>query len=286
MWDLINNKGKGIIKCDKSKLEKIIEDIYIDSCALGNMSGIEIDSAKKEFDIDMSYELNRIRDKWLVRKKDGNGKDKVLLPNFFRNIKEKTSVKNYLYKEYSTGMDMLLKNIKPSKKSHEETIGLNDIFIGIDSDNKPNYKNIEKVLELVYNSNAILKGFYLDDIDSEEMKIIRNSTITRLQNNMKDIDIKPCDIIFIISKISKASNKIKNNLTDIDKKYLSCKRMLISQLFSVYNDAFIKALKSQKTNNCYIIENIDINNEVMKNKIKDYDLYNHNYSLIIKKNKK
>ena len=277
MWDLINKKGRGIIKCTEDKVESLVEELYIDSCALGNMSGIEIDSAKKEFDIDMNYELNRIRDKWLIRQKDKNEKDRVLLPLFFKNIKEKSSVNNYLYKQYATSMDMLLKNLKVDMKNYQKTIPLNEIFIGIDNTHKPNYKIIEKVIDAMYTTNNMIKAFYMDNLDSTEMLILKKGLLNKMYNELSNIKLTSTDIVFIISKISKANSKLKQNLTDVDKKYLSCQRFLISQIFILYNNEFISMLKQQKTNNCKIV---DENNLKNKEILREYTIYGHKYYLI------
>ncbi len=94
-----------------------VADLYYDICQLDVMSGIEIDKAKKEFDIDNSKELNKLRSKYepLLREyeESENGeliKGKKKMPHFFSHISRQKGYydpqkKNYC--KYDTSMDYL-----------------------------------------------------------------------------------------------------------------------------------------------------------------------------------
>ena len=83
-----------------------IRDIYMDVCKLNVMSGIEIDKAKKEFAIDQSRELYRLRRKYLTEAADG----RTVKPVFFaRKDREKGyyDPQRNLYQKHRTSMDYL-----------------------------------------------------------------------------------------------------------------------------------------------------------------------------------
>ena len=70
IWDVLNRGGS----------YSDIEEIYKDVCILNIMSGIEIDKAKKEFNINNAKELRRLRDKYKIEGDDG----RAIKPNFFK----------------------------------------------------------------------------------------------------------------------------------------------------------------------------------------------------------
>lgn len=86
-------------------------DLYCDICTLNIMSGIEIDSAKKEFQISNAAELRRIREKYKMTLTDSDGKH--IKPSFFLHILRASGKKEYIntdstvFKEFETPMDYL-----------------------------------------------------------------------------------------------------------------------------------------------------------------------------------
>ena len=85
-----------------------VKNLYYDICQLDVMSGIEIDKAKKEFDIDNGKELNKIREKYNAVLTDKNGKKKT--PHFFSHIARQKGYYNperKNYTKYETSMDYL-----------------------------------------------------------------------------------------------------------------------------------------------------------------------------------
>lgn len=80
MWDNINNGASF----------ESVQPIYTDICQLSVMSNIEIDKAKKEFDVQMTKELERLTTKYL---KDENGSKS--LPEFMLEVsKQKPIIKD------------------------------------------------------------------------------------------------------------------------------------------------------------------------------------------------
>ncbi|MFQ9922517.1 MAG: hypothetical protein ACLRVU_03325 [Beduini sp.] len=88
---------------------KDIHMIYLDICKLAVMSGLEIDSAKKEFSISSSNEYKELKRKW---KREHNGK--VIKPYFFKKIAQIKGYEQDTKKEYvfhDSTMDYLQKII-------------------------------------------------------------------------------------------------------------------------------------------------------------------------------
>lgn len=87
-------------KSEKATYEEL-KKIYKDICTLSVMSGIEIDKAKKVFDIDSEAELAKIRNKYT-----GN-----YFPEFFKYIDKLKSTKRKIkrkgYRKYNCSMDRL-----------------------------------------------------------------------------------------------------------------------------------------------------------------------------------
>ena len=85
-----------------------VKDLYYDICQLDVMSGIEIDKAKKEFDVNTSKELDKIREKYKDELSDEYNKKKI--PHFFAHIARQKGYYNPIkknYSKYNTSMDYL-----------------------------------------------------------------------------------------------------------------------------------------------------------------------------------
>lgn len=85
-----------------------VKDLYYDICQLDVMSGIEIDKAKKEFDVNTAKELDKIREKYKNELSDEYSKKKI--PHFFAHIARQKGYYNPTkknYTKYNTSMDYL-----------------------------------------------------------------------------------------------------------------------------------------------------------------------------------
>lgn len=83
-----------------------VEELYFDICQLDVMSGIEIDKAKKEFDINNKKELDKIRKKYKNLLTDEYNKKRT--PHFFSHIARQKGYYNpekKSYLKYHTSMD-------------------------------------------------------------------------------------------------------------------------------------------------------------------------------------
>lgn len=108
-WDKVNN-GESF---------EANEDLYNDIAILDVMQGIEIDQAKKEFDIDNKKELKRLKEKYEEELTDEDGKK--ILPGFFSHISRRKGYydperKNYL--RHKSSMDYLVKIVNSFRVKH------------------------------------------------------------------------------------------------------------------------------------------------------------------------
>ena len=107
MWHRINN-GEPV--------SKVIEEVYPDIAKLDVMSNIEIDRAKREYEVDCYREMKVLRDKYLRRDK----KKRKIKPFFFAHI---SKLKGYYdpthnhYKHHDTTMDYLQDHVIHWRKS-------------------------------------------------------------------------------------------------------------------------------------------------------------------------
>lgn len=107
MWDMINNGAP----------EDAIMEIYYDSSQLCIMSGIEIDSAKKEFTISNTAELKKLAKKYCRR----DNKGRTVKPNFFAHVSRQKGYYNPQKKNYmahDTAMDYLQQIVNKECRGH------------------------------------------------------------------------------------------------------------------------------------------------------------------------
>lgn len=139
-------------------------ELYYDISILDVLSNIEIDKAKKEFDISSTNEINKIKAKYLRKDEDG----KTIKPNFFGYIaKDKgyydTKTKKYL--KHNTTMDYVQTSINKykRKKAVTEIIPFTEI---IDKSNYRgecvNLKQINNIIDLMRTMTAKCKQIYAD----------------------------------------------------------------------------------------------------------------------------
>lgn len=137
------------------------QELYADIAQLDVMSNLEIDKAKKIFEVDNAIELKRLKKKYDL--KDDKGLE--VRPNFFEHISRKKGYyiagkKNY--KVHKTSMDYLQKvlvNIQ-TRTRKSSTLGMNPISSVLNGDHfntsEVNYKQVENVINVItsYRQNS------------------------------------------------------------------------------------------------------------------------------------
>ena len=199
-----------------------IKPLYYDICQLDIMSGIEIDSAKKEFDINNKKELEKIRNKWadelMIEVDDDAVKKKM--PHFFAHISRQKGYYNPEKKQYSkyhTSMDYLQTVINgyriktPYKKSWLPFAAIldNKRFRTTDI----NQKQINKLYSLLKKYVRERKNIYALDIDNQAKHMKLNILYDILLADINDEIIGFSTLYRLLTSLeNRENNQIKHIL--------------------------------------------------------------------------
>lgn len=226
-----------------------IKDLYYDICQLDVMSGIEIDKAKKEFDIDNGKELDKLRTKYdpFVREYQENEfgelvKGKKKMPHFFSHISKQKGYYNpdkKHYCKYHTSMDYLQTIINGFKIKNSYKKDWLPFVAILDNSlfrtNRVNQKQINKIYSLLKNFINDRKNIFGSETESKEDKVGRvNILRERLINDIEDEVIGFSTLYRLLSSIEdKENSQIKNLLLEI--------------LYLCGNESFNKAIIDSST---------------------------------------
>lgn len=198
-----------------------VKDLYYDICQLDVMSGIEIDKAKKEFDVNTAKELDKIREKYKDELSDEYSKKKI--PHFFAHITRQKGYYNPTkknYTKYNTSMDYLqtivngfrIKN--PYKKDWLPFVSIldNSKFYST----HVNQNQINKVYGLLKKYISERKNIFGSDIDRDD----KFASAQLLYSNLiADIDSESFGFStlyrLLTSLEDKENTQIKNTLLKI-----------------------------------------------------------------------
>lgn len=208
-----------------------IKELYYDICQLDVMSGIEIDKAKKEFDINNEKELNKLREKYdyYVREYEENEdgelvKGRKKIPHFFSHISKQKGYYNpdkKHYCKYHTSMDYLQTivngfRIKNSyKKTYLPFVSIldNSLFRA----SNVNQRQINKIYSLLKNFIKERKNIYSSETTTNEEKSQAVTILKeRLISDIESETIGFSTLYRLLSSIEdKENTQIKNLLLEI-----------------------------------------------------------------------
>ncbi len=226
-----------------------IKELYYDICQLDVMSGIEIDKAKKEFDIDNRKELDKLRSKYdaLVREYEENEdgdlvKGRKKMPHFFSHISRQ---KGYYapdkkhYCKYHTSMDYLqtivngfrIKN--PYKRDWLPFVAIldNSLF----RTNRVNQDQINRIYSILKKYINERKNLYSSDSELKDDKIERD-TILRAQL-IDEIENETIGFSTLYRLLSSIENKENSQI----------KNLLLEILYLCGNESFNKAILQSRS---------------------------------------
>lgn len=225
-----------------------IKELYYDICQLDVMSGIEIDKAKKEFEIDNGRELDKLRQKYepylreFEKNEDGEiVKGRKKTPHFFSHISKQkgfyTPEKKH-YCKYHTSMDYLqtIVNGFKIKNSYKKdwlpfvSILDNSLF----RTNRINQKQINKIYSIIKEYINDCKNLYSQSSESKDDRNEKAIILKeRLIDNIESETIGISTLYRLLSSIEDSENsQIKNILLEI--------------LFLCGNKSFNKAIIQSK----------------------------------------
>ena len=195
MWDYINHSKKELSECYED-----IKEIYHDICALNVLSCIEIDKAKKEFDISSTREINDIKLKWTKRTFD----NKAIKPAFLGFIAQTKGYRNPEKKKYNyhkSTMDYLLREInryRSKKTNAKDFISLTHCFKYDDyNENSVNKKQIKKIVQLCESTVSAINAVWNKEYYNNKEKLI-------ISNNYKD------SLVFEVQQIKMNQHTLLN----------------------------------------------------------------------------
>lgn len=241
---------------------KDVEEVYFDICQLAVLSNIEIDSAKKEFDIKSVDELAKIKKKWI--RKDNEGR--VIKPFFFGYLaKEKgyynPSKKNYMH--HDTAMDYLNKIVNGYRLPRLDNNSMDiDEIIDTSCYDCINVRrdNIKKIIAMLTDflsySAELFQGLNCGDKYVEYME-----TKDWVYNQINHLTINKDTLIALYKKL-KEDKHLKN--------------YVITILFNIGNNEAFNLIKQSATEIPFLI----------KDDYGDIDIYGRKYSKIYKKTSK
>lgn len=236
LWDIVNKGGT---------YEDIYE-IYLDICILNVMSSIEIDSAKKEFNISNSKELVRLRKKYSMK----DEADRLIKPNFFA---AKDRGKGYYdnkknnYKFHLTTMDYVQNCVnKQFSRSKVEFISFFDMVDktgwNVHNVTMSQVHKVFRLTEELITETRLINHAYADNPDA-----VRQLTYQLRQ-----------DTVERIGKIAFSRNTMIYLLRAIEQdEHANIRRFLLNLLFGYPNTSFFDVLHSSREPLAEIIPNPD-----------------------------
>jgi hypothetical protein len=242
LWDIVAKSGESV----ESQYEHI-KEIYYDVCQLDVMSNIEIDKAKKEYPVDNTIELKKMRKKYenLLTMTDGRKK----MPYFLGYIADTKNYKNVDkkdYQKYNTSMDILhdcIGNKRSSKSKGSDFLSIAEIFKPKNYDiNKVVKKQIPKILNLANTTLSYNKVVASDPFLSGEEK---HERIVRAKENL----------LYDINRMKLNEHTMYRLLKQLEsQKNLSIKNILFYILFNYKNDILTDLLNQYNKIDTFLIE--------------------------------
>ncbi len=242
-----------------------IKELYYDICQLDVMSGIEIDKAKKEFDVDNGKELDKMREKYKEELSDEYNKKKM--PHFFSHISRQKGYynpKKKNYCKYNTSMDYLqtiingfrIKN--PYKKDWLPFVTIldNSKFYST----HVNQKQINRIYSILRKYISDRKNVFGSDLDKND-KYAKSQLI--YNNLIADIESEIIGFSTLYRLLSSLEDKENSRI----------KNILLQVLYLCGNESFNQAILTssseveQLSNNGNDIKLFNINYKIAKKKV-------------------
>lgn len=249
LWDMIAKSGESV-----ENQYEYIKEIYYDVCQLDVMSNIEIDKAKKEYPVDNTAELKRMRKKYekLLTMTDGRKKMPFFL-GFIADTKNYKNVNRKDYQKYDTSMDLLhtcIGNKRATKSKGNDFISLAEIFKPLSYDkNKVVKPQIDKIISMAENTFTY------------NQMIAQNSCLTSDEKHIYIVKAKE-DLLYEINRMKISEHTMYRLLWNLDlQKNSFIKNLLFYVLFNYKNDVLIELLSQYDRINTYLIE--DKNGEIV-----------------------
>lgn len=233
LWRKINSTGRTAAECYEE-----IKDLYLDICQLDVMSGIEIDKAKKEYPINCTRELKKLKQKYYTIDDDG----REITPKFmgfiaqtkgYRNAKKK----NYMHHE--TTMDLLYQCINRHRSKNSkgsDFLPLCEIFRPMDYNvASVNFRQVRNILNGALSTKATTNFIWQnEDLSDEEKHMLSSQAKQAFRDLIEQLNINHNTMYYLIS------------CTDMPK-YNEIRRLLFISMFHYHNEVITEIINGMKT---------------------------------------
>lgn len=216
------------------------QELYDDIVKLAILSNVEIDKAKKEYQLDSTEEIGILKKKYLRKDK----KDRYIKPNFFGHLartKGYYNSKRKNYKKHHTTMDYVQTAIRrfhiPRYRWDGTTAQIPFLAIvdrSMYEKGQQNYSQIRRVLDVVREAKADIQMVYAANHSSGEEKYRAVSEIKeRCSDFITNLKMTTSTMYFLLKELEKPENK------DIT-------MSLLNILFNSRNGAFFDLILTSK----------------------------------------
>ena len=190
------------------------QELYNDIVKLAILSNVEIDKAKKEYQLDSTKEIGKLKDKYLRL----DNKQRYIKPNFFGHLartKGFYNSKRKNYKQHHTTMDYVQTAIRkhriPRYRWDSETTQIPFVEI-VDSSlykkGAQKYPQIERIINMVREMSADVKMVYSAANSTNEEKFrTMNEIRERCVSEITNMKISVSTMYFLLKELEKPENK-------------------------------------------------------------------------------
>lgn len=259
-------------KANGTSEEELLE-LYKDISNLNVLSCVIIDSAKKESPVNVTAEMDKIREKGYLGQgkitKDGKKKEVSIRPYFFKYL---DGGKDYKFKKFECGMDYLVSIIddkdilnRKDRDNENGTIQLKSLLMKQKA-NKADRKKIQRIIDLVKSMQIKISNVYKSKDEIKDKFRLTAEIREEYYNKISKIELTSVMVYTIIKRLSDA-------YTDENSKFIEYKKIGRSLLKTLYSIDTVKFLSCflVKTNNSGIL---------VRNDIGDIDIYDVKFKKI------
>ena len=212
LWHIVSKSGESV-----EEQYEFIKEIYYDVCQLDVMSNIEIDKAKREFNVNNNKELDAIREKYASILTEDDGRKSM--PEFLGYI---AKLKNYQntakknYKHYDTTMDYLhdaINKRRSQKSKGSNFIDVYEIFKPEDfNDAKVRYPQVRTILDMANNCLGYIRSININkNIPQDEKRIYINNAKDDFLYDLNKIKLNEHTMYRLMKQAKSESNSSLSN---------------------------------------------------------------------------
>ena len=213
-----------------------VQELYCDIAQLDVLSGIEIDKAKKEFVVDSTAEIRKLKKKYSERDNEG----RQIKPNFFGAVAKSKGYydsKRNNYKFHETTMDYLQHAINKYRNPYtmRDTIPFSDLFRDIDyAPDMVNSKQYRRVLQIIRDMRSQINLIMMRSNDYGEKIMLSRAVREEYYQKLANVKINSYTAYKLLLAIEEPENE------DIS-------RTLFYTLFSLPNQSFLDFIEAGRT---------------------------------------